>query len=405
MAEQHGLVIENGLLKKYEGHGGRVVIPEGVTEVGDRAFQHCKELTEVSTPATVKRIGKGAFRYCENLKGIALGAGVGEIDDEVFQGCFSLRRIALPAGVRRIGRRSFAWCLRLKKVALPAALRQIDAGGFSGCAALAELALPEGLTHIGENAFCGCESLTELVIPQSVRSIGKWAFNDCKGLARVAVTDSVEDFSVFWGCASLEAFVVSPASRRYRAVDGVVFSRDGSRLIAYPPGRRRERYDIPKGTTAFLAGAFDRAPVKVVFAPRGVQCVPGYTSGSENSPCFASGDPALATQVGRYVYLGSLDDLPRRQRRIAAEGFLAALEIGMPELEPWKDGYIDYIREEYVTYEKKAWRNGTVLRLLMDSGMLKPETAETMRRKFDAKGKADLAKALADYLDARAAMQ
>ena len=150
----------------------------------------------------------------------------------------------------------------------------------------------------------------------------------------------------------------------------------------------------------FPASAFDRAPVKVVFAPKGVECIPTYTSGVENCPCFASGDPAFTARVGKSVYLGPLDDLPKRQKRIAAEGFLVALEIGMPELEPWMEGYIDYIRQEYDAFEKKAWRNETLLRLLMEYGMLKPEAAMVMRRKFDAGGKTDLAEALSDYLAA-----
>ena len=400
MADHNGFVIENGRLLKYEGSDGDVVIPEGVTEIGDRAFQYCRGLTDISIPATVKRVGKGAFRHCENLGCVALETGVEEIDDEAFQGCFSLQHITLPTGMRRIGRRAFGWCMRLKTVALPEGLWQIDADGFSGCKALEGLSLPEGLTRIGENAFYGCERLTELVLPQSVKHIGKWAFNDCRDLAQVTIMDSVEDFSVFWGCTSLETFIVSPASQRYRAVDGVVFSQDGRQLIAWPPGRRRQRYDIPGSVMEFPASAFDRAPVKVVFAPKGVKCIPTYTSGIENCPCFASADPAFTARLGRYVYLGPLDDLPKRQQRIAAEGFLVALEIGMAELEPWKEGYIDYIRQEYAAFEKKAWQNGTLLCLLMERGMLKMETAMVMRRKFDAEGKTDLAEALSDYLTA-----
>ena len=76
----------------------------------------------------------------------------------------------------------------------------------------------------------------------------------------------------------------------------------------------------------------------------------------------------------------------------------------MPEMTPWKDDYVDYIRQEYAAYEKKAWRNETLLRLLMERGMLKPGTAKTMLRKFDAEGKTDLAKALGNYLAAHAAV-
>ena len=383
---------------------GRVTLPGSLARIGERAFCECWSLARIAVPEGVTRIGSWTFRECRSLTGVTLPKSLTEIDDEAFSGCYSLPGIVIPSGVTRIGREAFAWCYRLKGVALPGGLRRIEAEAFYGCAALEALPLPEGLTRIGESAFSECKSLTELTLPQSVRDIGRWTFKDCKSLAQVTVTDSVEDFSVFWGCTALEAYVVSPASRRYSAVDGVVFSRDGRRLIAYPPGRRRERYDIPGNVVEFPASAFDTAPVKVVFAPKGVKLIPTYTTGAENSPCFASGDSALTAQTGRNVYLGPLDDLPKRQKRIAAEGFLVAVEIGMPELEPWKNGYIDTIRQEYATWEKKAWKDETLLRLLMENGMLKPETAKVMRRKFEAGGKTDLVEALDDYLAAHTAV-
>lgn len=375
----------------------RVTFPKSLTRIGDAAFCECWALEQASIPEGVTRIGRRTFRECQSLTVVTLPEGLTDIGEEAFRGCYSLPEIAIPGGVWCISREAFAWCFRLKTAVLPGGLRKIEEDAFYGCMALDELSLPEGLAHIGDNAFYACESLTKLTIPQSVRTVGRGAFNQCS-LARAVISDSVVDFSVFWGCIALETFVVSPASRRYSAKDGVVFSRDGRRLIAYPPGRRRQRYDIPGSVMEFPASAFDRAPVKVVFAPKGVKCIPTYTSGIENCPCFASADPALMARLGRYVYLGPLEDLPKRQRRIAAEGFLVALEIGMEELEPWKEGYIDYIRQEYAAFEKKAWRNETLLRLLMERGMLKPETAMVMRRKFDAEGKTDLAGALDDYL-------
>ena len=62
----------------FEGIAAAAVeIPEGVTEIGDRAFQYCQGLMEVVIPATVKSIGKGAFRHCENLGGCRAGDGCG----------------------------------------------------------------------------------------------------------------------------------------------------------------------------------------------------------------------------------------------------------------------------------------------------------------------------------------
>ena len=55
---EHEFVIENGVLTKYNGPGGDVVIPAGVTEIGERAFYGCTDLTGITVPDSVTRIGE-----------------------------------------------------------------------------------------------------------------------------------------------------------------------------------------------------------------------------------------------------------------------------------------------------------------------------------------------------------
>jgi len=77
--------------------------------------------------------------------------------------------------------------------------------------------LPSGLTKIGDYAFYGCKNLEEITIPAAVSSIGK---------------------RVFSGCGRLERIVVKKGNPAYKSVDGVLFSKDGKRLIKYPEGRQ-----------------------------------------------------------------------------------------------------------------------------------------------------------------------
>ena len=62
MENNQDFVIENGILKKYNGPGGDVTIPEGVTEIGSSAFDGCKKLT-IHAPA-----GSAAEQYAKKYK-------------------------------------------------------------------------------------------------------------------------------------------------------------------------------------------------------------------------------------------------------------------------------------------------------------------------------------------------
>ena len=67
MNSNSDFVIENGVLKEYHGPGGDVTIPEGVAEIGERAFEGCAALREVILPQTVRKIGPWAFYKCVHL--------------------------------------------------------------------------------------------------------------------------------------------------------------------------------------------------------------------------------------------------------------------------------------------------------------------------------------------------
>ena len=159
MSNINDFVIENGVLKKYKGQGGDVVIPEGVTSIGAEAFSGCSSLASVVIPKGVTSIGNWAFYDCSSLTSVVIPEGVTSIGIRAFCGCTSLTSIVIPEGVTYIG-----W------------------EAFYGCSSLASIVIPEGVTSIGERAFYDCSSLTSVVIPESVTSIDKEAFEGCCGL-------------------------------------------------------------------------------------------------------------------------------------------------------------------------------------------------------------------------------
>ena len=134
MENKQDFVIENGVLNRYEGPGGDVTIPEGVTEIGSAAFFGCTGLTDVTIPE-----------------------GVTEIGYSTFSGCTGLTSVTIPEDVTKIG-----------------------SVAFSGCTGLTSVTIPEGVTEIGSEAFSGCTGLTSVTIPEGVTKIFKSVFQDSR---------------------------------------------------------------------------------------------------------------------------------------------------------------------------------------------------------------------------------
>ena len=90
MYNESDFIIENGILTKYTGPGGDVVIPAGVTCIGRQAFHECTDLASVKLPRTVTKIDIDAFSQCTGLEEIQLPEGAAFSLDDVFKPCVRL---------------------------------------------------------------------------------------------------------------------------------------------------------------------------------------------------------------------------------------------------------------------------------------------------------------------------
>lgn len=154
MSNANDFVIKKGVLEKYKGPGGDVVIPEGVTSIGARAFERCNTITSVMVPSGVSRIGVGAFSGCDRLKKVVLHEGIVTIADFAF--CFSgrLETVNLPDGVKKIGLDAFAGCSNLAELRIPDSVKEIGACAFSSCRKMKTLHLPDVLVkELGANGI------------------------------------------------------------------------------------------------------------------------------------------------------------------------------------------------------------------------------------------------------------
>lgn len=209
MSNSNDFVIENGVLTKYVGPGGNVVIPDGVTEIGRYVFSYCTTtLTSVTIPEGVTSIGTDAFNgfCCKNLMNIILPESVTRIASGAFSGCEALRTITLPSGLKRITNRSFSFCKALETIVIPEGCDSIGDEAFAYCEGLENVRIPASVQTIGARVFTGCRNLKEITLQEGLKTLRYRAFADCESLEAAFLPDSLKrmGYGIFFGCPRVE---------------------------------------------------------------------------------------------------------------------------------------------------------------------------------------------------------
>ena len=206
-----------------------LVIPEGVTSIGNAAFSGCKSLTSVTIPSSVTSIGDDAFYNCSGLTRVYISdiATWCSIDFEdcplyyaknLYLNDELVTDLIIPEGVTSIGSIAFQNCSSLTSVVIPEGVTSIGSSAFSRCSSLTSVTIPSSVTLIGNHAFRYCSGLTSVVIPEGVTSIGNYAFEDCSGLELIickALCPPALDSWPFLRCNIVNIFVPGESRDAY----------------------------------------------------------------------------------------------------------------------------------------------------------------------------------------------
>ena len=189
---------------KLEGELKKVVIKDGVTNVGDYALFFLPAATQVTLPDSVTSIGRYGIAMCSKLTGLSIPKGVTGIGDFGLAGN-GLTAITLPDGLQSLGRGAFDSCASLTNTTLPAAITAVPGKCFADCTKLLNVKYAGTVTAIGDLAFESCKALTAAPIPETVTAIGASAFTGCTALTDVTIPAGVSTIpeDCFRGCTAL----------------------------------------------------------------------------------------------------------------------------------------------------------------------------------------------------------
>ena len=159
-------------------------IPKSVTEIGDFGLAG-NGLTAVTLPDGLQSLGRGAFDTCASLTNTTLPAAITAVPGKCFADCTKLLNVKYAGTVTAIGDLAFESCKSLVTAPIPATVTELGASAFTGCTALTDVTLPAGVTAIPDGCFQGCTALKDMKLPGTVTSVGHNAFTGCTALGDV----------------------------------------------------------------------------------------------------------------------------------------------------------------------------------------------------------------------------
>ena len=311
----------------------KLVIPEGVTEIGEGAFSG-SSLKEVVLPSTLRKIGNSAFSGTQLTK-LTLPEGVTEIGSSAFSGS-SLKEVVLPSTLTQIGDYAFSRT-QLKDITLPTSVTAIGSGAFGSIDSLSSVVIPknlsdayrafegsqhlktihfeEGITKIASGLFKGSgissitipktvteigyeafrnTRITELYIPDSVTKLGDNSFsfsdnysNDLPSLTKVSLPSELQSTSSpFYGQNNLKEVELRG---NWKTIPGGLFSGTGI-----------EKLVIPEGVTEIGEGAFSGSSLKEVVLPSTLRKI--GNSAFSGTQLTNMSVPSSVREIGSYAF-------------------------------------------------------------------------------------------------------
>ena len=213
-----------------------VVIEDGVTNIGSRAFNSCIALESLTLGKDVKSIGISSFENCKSLTTLETPNSTSSIGASAFRNCSGLTDLKLTGKIDVIGGAAFEDCKKLSNIQIIKGITNIETLAFSDCDSLINLEISNNVVNIGDMVFYCCKNLKNVIIPESVETIGEDAFTGCESLNEISVSD---------------------ANENYLSENGILFNKSKTEIIKYPPAKISDSYTIPTSVKTITNNGFE----------------------------------------------------------------------------------------------------------------------------------------------------
>lgn len=218
----------------------KLVLPEGITEIGEFAFAYATTLTEVNFPSSLRIIGVSAFTDCIRLTTdqLKFGDNLEKIGNQTFYQCQGLTgSIHLPESLKCIDESAF-YSDKITGINFPVSLEYLGCMAFAGSKLktailpdncylcpegsqfwnswdLAEVHLPDNLAFVPSQVVGSCQSLTTVNVPRNAVVIGEFAY-DSTSIDHIDLPPTVESIGqdAFQGCNKLKTIVLPPSLKK-----------------------------------------------------------------------------------------------------------------------------------------------------------------------------------------------
>ena len=288
-----------------------IKIPNTVTSIGKRAFQECTNLTSIEIPDTVTYIGDYCFSGCNRLQKIKLSKKIQTINQRLLQGCSSLTEIEIPEGVKSIGYAAFISCNKLTTITLPASLTSFNGTAIAGLSRLTEVKVADGnnsfkfengmlLSKDGKTMYMALLTLTEINVPNGVVSIVGDTLSGSSA-TKIILPDTVSSNlsgTVFNGMNKLSTIELSSTSKNLKLVDGNLYSYDGKRFIKYMGTSKT--FTVPEGVETLVCRCITKS-MTTLNLPSTLKVIEGWSLSSMSGVNLLN-IPASVTTMYTYSF-------------------------------------------------------------------------------------------------------